>query len=62
MEIYTEVDICRDIKDNFLLSLAIDGSSDYLISSDKDILILKSFGTTQITTLVGFYNLQTINS
>lgn len=62
LEIYTEVDICRDIKDNFLLSLAIDGSADYLISSDMDILILKSFGTTQITTLDGFYNLQAINS
>jgi putative PIN family toxin of toxin-antitoxin system len=62
VNINTKVEICRDIKDNFLLSLAVDGEADFLISSDSDLLILESFGTTQITTLVDFYNLQTINS
>ena len=43
--------ICRDPKDNFLLSLAKDGKASHLITGDKDLLDLKRFGRTQITTL-----------
>jgi uncharacterized protein len=34
----TSIDICRDTKDNFLLSLSIDGNADYLITGDDDLL------------------------
>ena len=43
--------ICRDPKDNFLLSLSKDGKASHLITDDKDLLDLKRFGRTQITTL-----------
>ncbi len=43
--------ICRDPKDNFLLSLSKDGKATHLITGDKDLLDLKRFGKTQITTL-----------
>ena len=43
--------ICRDPKDNFLLSLSKDGKASYLITGDKDLLDLKRFGKTQIITL-----------
>ena len=43
--------ICRDPKDNFLLSLSKDGKATYLITGDKDLLALKPFGKTQIITL-----------
>ena len=43
--------ICRDPKDNFLLSLSKDGKASYLITGDKDLLALKRFGKTQIITL-----------
>ncbi len=43
--------ICRDPKDNFLLSLSKDGKATYLITGDKDLLDLKKFGKTQIITL-----------
>lgn len=33
--------LCRDPRDNFLLELAADGRADYLITGDKDLLVLK---------------------
>lgn len=35
------VDLCRDPKDNFLLSLAKDGEATHLITGDKDLLVLE---------------------
>ncbi len=43
--------ICRDPKDNFLLSLSKDGKASHLITGDKDLLDLKRFGRTQIISL-----------
>ena len=45
------VELCRDPKDNFLLSLALDGQADYLVSGDEDLLVLGSVGSTSIVTL-----------
>lgn len=45
------VKICRDPKDDFLLSLAIDSDSDYLITGDHDLLDLKKVGKTKIITM-----------
>jgi len=42
--------VCRDPKDDFLLALAKDGKANYLITGDKDLLELNSFGRTQILT------------
>jgi len=50
----SDVRICRDKKDNFLLALAKDGKADYLITGDKDLLILESFEKTKITNLTNF--------
>ncbi len=43
--------ICRDPKDNYLLSLAKNGKATHLITGDKDILDIKMFGKTKILTL-----------
>ena len=48
IEITSEIDICRDPKDNFLLALAKDGHADFLISGDTDLLDIKTFETTKI--------------
>ena len=45
------VDVCRDSNDNFLLALAKDGDADYLITGDKDLLIIKKFENTDIITI-----------
>ena len=49
-----DVTVCRDLKDNFLLALARDAKADYLITRDKDLLILKQFENTLIITLPQF--------
>jgi len=36
VKVKSEVNICRDEKDNFLLNLSIDGKADSLITGDKD--------------------------
>ena len=54
IEVASTVDICSDLKDNFLLSLAKDGNASHLITGDKDLLILKNFGRTKILTLTEY--------
>jgi uncharacterized protein len=46
--------ICRDAKDNFLLSLCHDSSADYLITGDKDLLAIKNIGATKIISMQKF--------
>jgi putative PIN family toxin of toxin-antitoxin system len=52
--VVSDVNVCRDIKDNFLLSLAKDSQADYLITGDNDLLTLKVFEITQILTVAEF--------
>ena len=51
---------CRDVKDNYLLALSKDADADYLITGDKDLLVLKQFENTLIVTLAQF--LEIINA
>ena len=51
INVTSKATICRDPKDNFLLSLSKDGKASHLITGDKDLLDLKRFGRTQIITL-----------
>ena len=55
VEVKCKVNICRDPKDNFLLSLAKDGHANYLITGDKDLLELKKLGKTEIITLTKYF-------
>ena len=48
IEVESQISICRDSNDDFLLSLCKDGNVDYLITGDKDLLDLKKFGKTKI--------------
>ncbi|MEQ1921261.1 MAG: putative toxin-antitoxin system toxin component, PIN family [Pyrinomonadaceae bacterium] len=54
VEVTSEIDICRDPKDNFLLALAKDGHADFLISGDTDLLDIKNFETTNIVSYSEF--------
>lgn len=55
-KVSTVVDVCRDSKDNFLLALSQDAEADFLITGDKDLLVLHIFGKTKILTLSDFIN------
>ena len=54
VKVQTPVNVCRDPKDNFLLSLAVDGNADILLTGDKDLLDLTKFGETTISTISDF--------
>lgn len=56
IKVNTILNVCRDEKDNFLLSLCVDGNADFLITGDKDLLILNEIGQTRITTISAFMN------
>ncbi|MFM9265231.1 putative toxin-antitoxin system toxin component, PIN family [Tychonema sp. BBK16] len=48
IEVTSEVSICRDAKDNYLLALAKDSQADFLVTGDADLLILVNFEGTKI--------------
>ena len=50
----SNIEICRDAKDNYLLSLAKDSQADFLITGDKDLLVLKKFEDTEIVTIAEY--------
>ena len=54
VKVHTKIEICRDTKDNFLLSLSIDGNANYLLTGDKNLLDLAKFGETSIVTISEF--------
>jgi uncharacterized protein len=49
-----EVKKCRDPKDNFLLSLAVESKADFLVTGDDDLLILEKIKLTKIVNWTDF--------
>jgi putative PIN family toxin of toxin-antitoxin system len=54
VNIQTKTEVCRDPKDNFLLSLSVDWKADFLLTGDKDLLDLTKFVETRIITISDF--------
>ena len=54
VKVQTQIEVCRDPKDNFLLSLSIDGNADFLLTGDKDLLEIRKFGETSIIKISDF--------
>lgn len=54
VHVTTVITLCRDPKDNFLLSLAIDSNADYLLTGDTDLLDIKKITNTEILTISQF--------
>lgn len=54
VDVKSKVTICRDEKDNFLLSLSKDSKADFLITGDKDLLVLKTYESAEILTITEF--------
>ena len=49
--------ICRDSEDDFILGLVEKTQADYLITGDKDLLIMNAFGSTKIITPRQFWEI-----
>jgi len=56
IEVHSQVTVCRDKKDNFLLSLCYDGKADFLITGDEDLLVLKKYKRTSIVKIAEYLN------
>jgi uncharacterized protein len=46
----SDIHDCRDMKDNFILEIAIAGNADLIVSGDKDLLELNPYRETKIVT------------
>ena len=57
VEVEQHFEACRDAKDNFLLDLCVSGKAHYLITGDKDLLVLNQFQGTEIMTHSAFEKL-----
>ena len=51
------IPLCRDPKDNTLLELAVWTDADYLITGDKDLLVLKKVENTTIESMYPYNSL-----
>lgn len=54
VQVQDKVKLCRDPKDDFLLSLAIESNANYLITGDKDLLDLKIIEKTKIIKIADY--------
>lgn len=54
IDVKSNVSVCRDLKDNFLLELAKDGKADYLLTGDADLLVIEEYEGTKIMNLTDF--------
>ena len=54
IEITETITICRDMKDNQFLELAISGKANFIITGDKDLLVLHPFRNVKIITVNEF--------
>jgi predicted nucleic acid-binding protein len=52
--ISSKSNICRDPKDNYLVSLALDSKADFLITGDKDLLELNKISETIVLKYTDF--------
>ena len=50
----TRVEVCRDPDDDKFIECAVDARALYIVSGDKDLLDLKSFGGVEIVTATEF--------
>lgn len=50
-----KIKVCRDIKDNIILETALEAKADFIVSGDKDLLVLKSFRGIPIITPREFF-------
>ena len=48
IRVESKINECRDPKDNFLLSLSVDGKADFLVTGDSDLLVLGKIENTRI--------------
>jgi putative PIN family toxin of toxin-antitoxin system len=54
IKVEPEAKICRDSKDNMILDTAFQGGADFVVTEDKDLLVLKKYKAVAIVTPARF--------
>jgi len=54
VQVTSQINVCRDDKDNFLLSLGVDGSATHILTGDKDLLVLHPFSEIQVLKIADY--------
>ena len=54
IETFRRIEVCRDPKDDKFLELAVSGGAAFIISSDKDLLVLNPFEGIEILSPLDF--------
>ncbi len=57
IEVFENLKICRDPKDDKILNLAANGKADYSITGDEDLLVLGMYRDTRILNAKNFLEL-----
>ena len=52
----SQIEICRDPDDNKFINCAVDTDCEYIVSGDKDLLVLKNYEKVQILTVRDFFD------
>ncbi|MCW3109855.1 MAG: Nucleotide binding protein PINc [Segetibacter sp.] len=60
INVTSSITACRDSKDNKFLELAVDGNAEYIITGDKDLLVLHPFRNISIITPASFLEMVSI--
>ena len=56
IEAKTKVEVCRDLDDDKFISCALDAKALYIVSGDKDLLVIGQYEDVQIITAADFCN------
>lgn len=54
IDVKSKIKVCRDAQDDFLLALAKDGKAHYLLTGDKDLIVIEKFEKTTILNMQQF--------
>ena len=54
IDVTSQIKLLNDSKDDFLLSLSIDGNVDYLITGDKELIAVGQYGKTVVINFTDF--------
>lgn len=57
IELKSNISLCRDAADDFLLALAVDAQANYLLTGDEDLLVLQKVGKCKIVDIQTFEHL-----
>lgn len=58
IEIVENVQACRDPKDDKVLDLALNGAAEYIITGDRDLLVLHPFRDVQVVMVEDFLRIE----